>query len=169
MAAGAPVISFNIKYGPHDVITNGIDGLLIDPNDIEALSDAMIELFINQEKRRLMGEEARKIADTLSDEKFAQEWLRVFEKASEQKRRRANLGKPQLTLTNVDYHNDEMKLEGTIAFPKGIESLQEDLKLSLYIRERTELIDQYLAAQVEWKDEYAAQFTSIFSLAGLAR
>lgn len=60
MAAGAPVISYDLNYGPREMITQDVDGILIPPNDIDALSEAMITLFSDQRKLEKMRQEAKK-------------------------------------------------------------------------------------------------------------
>ncbi|NIO40106.1 MAG: glycosyltransferase, partial [Burkholderiales bacterium] len=44
MAAAKPVVASDIK-GNREVVTNGLDGLLVTPSDPEALSQAVIELL----------------------------------------------------------------------------------------------------------------------------
>lgn len=48
MSNKTPVISYDIKYGPKDIISHNIDGLLVRYNDIETLSNYIYEnLFSN--------------------------------------------------------------------------------------------------------------------------
>src|SRR5206468_2009071 len=42
MAAGAPVISYDILYGPRDIITDGVDGKIVERENITELSSAII-------------------------------------------------------------------------------------------------------------------------------
>ena len=42
MARGCPVISYDIKYGPREQITEGVDGFLVEPGDIEGLAERMV-------------------------------------------------------------------------------------------------------------------------------
>lgn len=45
LAHGCPVISYDINYGPSDLIDHGINGYLVPPNDINALADQIIAYF----------------------------------------------------------------------------------------------------------------------------
>jgi O-antigen/teichoic acid export membrane protein/glycosyltransferase involved in cell wall biosynthesis len=58
MAAGLPVISTTVGGIP-DLIEDGVEGYLVAPGDIEALSDRIARLINNPAERRRMGERAR--------------------------------------------------------------------------------------------------------------
>lgn len=52
MACGIPVISTDCPFGPAEIISNGINGILVPPNDVEKLSEAIIYLLNNPEVRK---------------------------------------------------------------------------------------------------------------------
>ncbi|HEY9524021.1 MAG TPA: glycosyltransferase family 4 protein [Thermopolyspora sp.] len=58
MSHALPVVSFDCPTGPADVITDGVDGVLVPPEDVEALGAAMIRLIDDKELRRRLGEAA---------------------------------------------------------------------------------------------------------------
>lgn len=78
MACGLPVISFDCPSGPADIIENGVDGLLVPPEDVKALADAMAALAGDPERRRALGAAATAVADRFSVERIATEWERVL-------------------------------------------------------------------------------------------
>ncbi|TDM27181.1 glycosyltransferase [Macrococcoides caseolyticum] len=41
---GCPVIAYDIRYGPREIIVNGENGYLIEPNNIEQFAEAMISI-----------------------------------------------------------------------------------------------------------------------------
>ena len=45
MSRGCPVVSYDIKYGPREQITDGVDGFLVPPGDIALLAQRVIELL----------------------------------------------------------------------------------------------------------------------------
>ncbi|MBF0747678.1 glycosyltransferase, partial [Gemella sp. 19428wG2_WT2a] len=41
---GCPSISYDLKYGPSEIIENGVNGYLIEPNNIEKFAEAMVSI-----------------------------------------------------------------------------------------------------------------------------
>lgn len=80
MACGLPAVSFDFKCGPKDIIRHGENGLLVKNNDIQGLAEAMMKLMGNEELRRQMSMEARKITDIYSEEVVMKKWVLLFER-----------------------------------------------------------------------------------------
>ena len=78
MACGLPVVAFDFKCGPKDIIQDGKNGLLVSNGDIQGLADAMMTLMGNEALRKRMGEEARKVISTYSEETVMSQWIRLF-------------------------------------------------------------------------------------------
>lgn len=78
MAAGLPVVTFDYKSGPRDIIREGENGLLVKDGDIEGLANAMMRLMDDEPLRKKMGAEARKVVDTYSEEKIMAKWVDLF-------------------------------------------------------------------------------------------
>lgn len=79
MACGLPAVSFDFKCGPKDIIRHGENGLLVKNNDIQGLAEAMMKLMGNEELRRQMSVEARKVTETYSEEVVMKKWISLFE------------------------------------------------------------------------------------------
>lgn len=58
MACGVPVVTTNV-FGPSEIITNGQDGLVVNPNDVGALADAIRSLLNDKQLRTQMGAQGR--------------------------------------------------------------------------------------------------------------
>lgn len=79
MACGLPVISFDYKCGPKDIIQDGINGLLVKDGDIEGLANAMMRLMDDNLLRQRMAENAMRVTETYSEEKVMAQWVKLFE------------------------------------------------------------------------------------------
>lgn len=78
MSCGVPTIAFDCKCGPSDIITNGINGILIKDNDINGFADALLRLMANKELRQQMGREATKVSERYSEERIMNRWMELF-------------------------------------------------------------------------------------------
>jgi glycosyltransferase involved in cell wall biosynthesis len=68
MAAGKPVIATNTSSMP-EIVRDGVDGLLVPPGDVQALSQAIARLLQNPQLAKQMGENGKKRVE----EKFTKE------------------------------------------------------------------------------------------------
>lgn len=78
MACGLPVVSFDYKCGPRDIIDNGINGLLVSNGDIEGLAYAIIEVISDNAYRKLLSANAKRIVETYSEEAVMAKWIALF-------------------------------------------------------------------------------------------
>lgn len=69
MAASKAVIATNVK-GNREVISDGINGVLCEPKNSEALANGIIDLIENEDKARLLGERARQTVEQRFDERI---------------------------------------------------------------------------------------------------
>ncbi len=78
MAIGLPVVAFDFKCGPRDIISDGENGLLVSNGDIPGLAEAMMKLMGDYELRRRMSVKARQVVDTYSEKAVMDKWVRLF-------------------------------------------------------------------------------------------
>jgi glycosyltransferase involved in cell wall biosynthesis len=62
MAAGLPVVGTDVN-GTREVVVDGETGLLVPPDDVDALTDALRTLFADASLRRAMGRRGRERAE----------------------------------------------------------------------------------------------------------
>lgn len=78
MSCGLPIISFNCPHGPKNIITQNIDGILLEVNDEENLGNAIINLINDKERLINFGKMGRKNVLRFSDDIIMSEWLNLF-------------------------------------------------------------------------------------------
>jgi phosphatidylinositol alpha-mannosyltransferase len=82
MAAGTPVIASKIA-GYSDVVTNGVDGVLVPPADPQALAEELQLLAHEPERMVAMGKAGRSSAERYAWPHIAEEVTEVYERAAE--------------------------------------------------------------------------------------
>lgn len=82
MACGLPAVSFDFKCGPRDIIKEGENGLVVKDGDIDGLAEAMVRLMKDDELRKRMGENARKVVEKYSEDRVMGLWVNLYEEIS---------------------------------------------------------------------------------------
>lgn len=91
MAASKPVVASNIE-GFGTVLTHGVEGLLVLPEDSEGLAEALLQLLRDPDLRQEMGERGRQRAQEYSWERVSQRVLSYYERLIYEKRPTAARG-----------------------------------------------------------------------------
>lgn len=77
-AAGVPAVSFACKCGPKDVISDGIDGFIVEEENIAALAAKLSELMGDEGLRKRMGAAAFKASDRFDEAAVMKMWDNLF-------------------------------------------------------------------------------------------
>ncbi|WP_037854434.1 stealth conserved region 3 domain-containing protein [Streptomyces sp. NRRL S-340] len=77
-AAGVPAVAYDIVTGPAEIIRHGVDGLLVAPNDIEGLSEAISRLMGDEELLRSYGEKAHEGSARFAADVIVKQWEELF-------------------------------------------------------------------------------------------
>lgn len=79
MASGLPGVCFGFKCGPRDILRDGKNGRLVPEGNVPALAKAMEELMRDDEMRKRMGEAAREVTQTYSEQNVMEQWRKCFD------------------------------------------------------------------------------------------
>ena len=82
MSLGTPVIAYDVRYGPRDLIRDGVDGVLLAEHTPDALADAIIRLLSDPQRALEMGARARELIERFPVEDFERAWLDVLSRVS---------------------------------------------------------------------------------------
>jgi|GEM_PF-523506 len=74
MAAGAAVVATDCPTGPREMITAGVDGLLVPPDDAPALAEALLKLITNAALREKLAAAAHVGARRFASETVMPQW-----------------------------------------------------------------------------------------------
>lgn len=80
MSQGCACVSYDCISGPSEIITNNIDGILIEDQNIEKMKQSIIQIIQNEETRERLSIEATKSVGKLSITNIADEWLFLINK-----------------------------------------------------------------------------------------
>jgi len=84
MSQGCVPIAYDIKYGPSDIITDGVDGFVVEPGDIDGLG-AAIKRFVTMpaRERRAMREAAVRRSADFDDDVVVERWRQILTSVAE--------------------------------------------------------------------------------------
>ena len=78
MACGLPVVAANVGGTP-DIIQNGINGLLVEPDSPDQIFDAVMKIINNRDMAKKLGAEARKtVENNFSMEQIADRYISLY-------------------------------------------------------------------------------------------
>ena len=78
LANGCPVVSYDIKYGPGDMIHDGENGFLIPAGDIEAMASRITTLLTDAELAEQLRRQTRSTLADFSPEAASARWADLF-------------------------------------------------------------------------------------------
>lgn len=82
MACGLPVVSFDCPCGPKDIVTDGVDGLLVDSGNVDKLADSLIRIIGDDALRKRMADKARVNVRRFDMEVLAERWRQLFDEVT---------------------------------------------------------------------------------------
>jgi len=78
MASGCACVAFDCDTGPRDLIEDGVNGLLVQAECVEALTNAMTRLMRNDDLRAELGSRAVAVRQTFSEHRVMALWQQIL-------------------------------------------------------------------------------------------
>ena len=74
MVCGMPLVAANCSPGVVEIVQDGVNGLLAEPNDVDSLAAAMENLMSDGNRRASLGEQARLTSQRFSPDSVMTQW-----------------------------------------------------------------------------------------------
>jgi len=78
MGYGCACVAFDCPTGPKEIITDNEDGILVEAENVEALSMHIQNLIDDPDRRNKLGEKALNISEKLSIETITSQWIYII-------------------------------------------------------------------------------------------
>jgi glycosyltransferase involved in cell wall biosynthesis len=79
MSKGLPVVSFDCPRGPSEIVTDGVDGLLVPAEDVDALATAILRVIGDEAFRRRAGAAALQASQRYDLASIGADWEALLE------------------------------------------------------------------------------------------
>ncbi|MGO3153262.1 MAG: glycosyltransferase [Galactobacter sp.] len=147
MAAGCIPIAYDIRYGPSDVITNGVNGFVVPADDPQALADAIVKVTNLTDGELLQMRRAAQLRSRdFSDQAVLEVWGKELRRAADRKPRKINEKDP--TVRTLELAVNEQGLSGRLAIEVDKRRDVEQIMLSWIPRKSTAY--GRVPAQIDW-------------------
>ena len=85
LSYGIPCVSFDCPTGPSDIITNEVDGYVLEDGNIKLMKEKLFKLIEDNELRKTMGINARKNAERYTTDHIGKQWTSLFKEIKNDK------------------------------------------------------------------------------------
>ena len=75
---GCPVVSYDLAYGPADIVQDGVNGYLVPPGDKGALAAAIVQLLTDENRLTQLSAASLASVERFSEAAFVQHWGELF-------------------------------------------------------------------------------------------
>ncbi|GGL84675.1 stealth conserved region 3 domain-containing protein [Glutamicibacter protophormiae] len=116
-AAGVPTVAYDCPIGPRNIVTHGVDGLLVPLNDVQLFAESLATLADNSALRNGMGKRAILTASRYTPDLVVDRWIQLYSdllerRAGTESRSETNRRHMRITATAEDpnlYDADKTK------------------------------------------------------------
>ena len=142
MARGCPVVTYDIRYGAREQVTDGVDGFVVGDGDVDALAARVVELLRSPERVARMSAAARETARHHDSADFLARWAEVIAQAEREGGRRPRVKAVRLALDRCEVtgrgrlarlirRDPQVQLAGTVAVEQRGRRALRDAELEL--------------------------------------
>ena len=78
MSCGLPVVAYDASFGPSSIITDGVDGYIVEVGDVKQFANRLSALMADQALRQKMGAAAVRAAQRYLPENIMPQWQELF-------------------------------------------------------------------------------------------
>ena len=75
---GCPVVSYDLSYGPADIVTEGVNGYLVPPGNKRELARVIIRALSDPARLETLSRAAEQSAARFSEAAFVARWAELF-------------------------------------------------------------------------------------------
>lgn len=86
MSCRLPVVSFDTKYGPRDIIRDGVDGFIVENRDEKMMSGRLYQLMCDEDLRERMADNAEQRAADFDVNVIAEKWMKEYQMLLDKKK-----------------------------------------------------------------------------------
>lgn len=79
MAFGLPCVAYDCPVGPRSIITDGVNGFLVEDGNVDAFVERLVLLFEDEKLRKSMGENAQKSMASYELNAIMNQWKALFD------------------------------------------------------------------------------------------
>ena len=73
------VVSFDIVTGPREIIIDGLDGIIVENQDVVALTNGLRKVMLSEELRKYLGENAIRNIKRFCPDRIITNWENMFQ------------------------------------------------------------------------------------------
>lgn len=79
VAMSLPIVSFDCPQGPSEIITDGVNGFLIEPGNLEAFAEKLSLLMNDKDKRNQFGKASFEVSKKFKKKMIFPKWVELIE------------------------------------------------------------------------------------------
>jgi poly(glycerol-phosphate) alpha-glucosyltransferase len=69
------VVVYDVRYGPAEIVRDGMDGFVVPEGDLQAAADEVVRLLLDPALRARMSASATQVTERFSRQEYEDAWL----------------------------------------------------------------------------------------------